>query len=90
MHLDDTMVETRRAIEAILLVATDPTPASVLAQLLEIQVEHVELICHALAESYEAANHGFQLVQVAGGWRYQTHPDMAPSWPTSSRSPGPR
>ena len=72
------IVETRRAIEAILLVATDPTPASLLAQLLEVQVEHVELLCHALADSYEEANHGFQLVKVAGGWRFQTHPDMAP------------
>jgi segregation and condensation protein B len=71
------IVETRRAIEAILLVATDPTPASVLAQLLEIPVEHVELLCHALADSYVDADHGFELVQVAGGWRYQTHPDMA-------------
>ena len=72
------IVETRRAIEAILLVATDPTPASLLAQLLEVQVEHVELLCHALADRYEEANHGFQLVKVAGGWRFQTHPDMAP------------
>jgi segregation and condensation protein B len=72
------IVETRRAIEAILMVATDPTPASLLAQLLEVQVEHVELLCHALADSYAEANHGFQLVKVAGGWRYQTHPDMAP------------
>lgn len=72
------IVETRRAIEAILLVATDPTPASLLAQLLEVPVEHVELLCHALADSYEEANHGFQLVKVAGGWRFQTHPDMAP------------
>ncbi len=72
------IVETRRAIEAILLVATDPTPASLLAQLIEVPVEHVELLCHALADSYEEANHGFQLVKVAGGWRFQTHPDMAP------------
>lgn len=72
------IVETRRAIEAILLVATDPTPATLLAQLLEVPVEHVELLCHALADSYEEANHGFQLVKVAGGWRFQTHPDMAP------------
>ncbi len=72
------IVETRRAIEAILLVATDPTPASLLAQLIEVPVEHVELLCHALADSYEEANHGFQLVNVAGGWRFQTHPDMAP------------
>jgi segregation and condensation protein B len=31
-----------------------------------------------MAAGYEEAGHGFQLVRVAGGWRYQTHPDLAP------------
>jgi segregation and condensation protein B len=35
-------------------------------------------LCQKLAEAYEAAGHGFQLAQVAGGWRFQTHPDVAP------------
>jgi segregation and condensation protein B len=30
-----------------------------------------------LAEAYELAGHGFQLVRVAGGYRYQSHPDVA-------------
>jgi segregation and condensation protein B len=30
-----------------------------------------------LASAYEEAGHGFQLVQVAGGYRYQSHPDVA-------------
>ncbi|MGI9615527.1 MAG: SMC-Scp complex subunit ScpB, partial [Acidimicrobiales bacterium] len=29
-----------------------------------------------LGESYIAAGHGFRLVRVAGGWRYQTDPDL--------------
>jgi segregation and condensation protein B len=30
-----------------------------------------------LALAYEEAGHGFQLARVAGGYRYQSHPDVA-------------
>jgi segregation and condensation protein B len=66
-----------RALEAIVLVATEPVPSGLLAQLLEIPVTTVMQLCQKLAEAYEAAGHGFQLAQVAGGWRFQTHPDVA-------------
>jgi segregation and condensation protein B len=72
------MLESKRAIEAILLVASDPTPTQLLAQLIELPATEVEQLCRELALGYELANHGFQLVEVAGGWRYQTHPDLAP------------
>ena len=38
----------------------------------------MEALCRRLAEAYEEAGHGFQLVRVAGGYRYQSHPDLAP------------
>jgi segregation and condensation protein B len=49
-----------------------------LAQLLEVPVATVERMCLRLAETYEEAGHGFQLVRVAGGYRFQSHPDLAP------------
>ncbi|MEL7157702.1 MAG: SMC-Scp complex subunit ScpB, partial [Actinomycetota bacterium] len=73
-----SMAEPKRAIEAILMVSSDPTPAQLLAQLLEMPVEAVEALCRELAMAYDLAGHGFQLVEVAGGWRYQTHPDWHP------------
>ncbi len=69
--------ELDRAIEAIVLVAVDPVEPGLLAQLLEISVADVEQRCAALAEGYDEAGHGFQLVRVAGGYRYQTHPSEA-------------
>ena len=69
--------ETVRALEAIVLVATDPVPPTLLAQLLEIPVTEVERLCAELAASYDEAGHGFQLVRVAGGYRYQSHADLA-------------
>ncbi len=74
----DLSVETRRALEAILMVAADPVEPQMLAQLLEISLERVEQACAVLAEAYEAGGRGFVLARVAGGYRYQSHPDAAP------------
>jgi len=70
--------EVVRALEAILLVAMEPVTPALLAQLLEISQATVEALCERLATTYEAAGHGFQLVKVAGGFRFQSHPDLAP------------
>ena len=71
-------VEVRRAVEAIILVATEPVPLDVLAQLLERPHGEVEQICDELTEEYRARASGFELALVAGGYRYQTVADMAP------------
>lgn len=74
----ETLDQARRAVEAILLVATDPTPEQLLAQLLELPSDLVGAICRELAAEYEEQQRGFQLMQIAGGWRFQTHPDVHP------------
>jgi segregation and condensation protein B len=72
-----TYSETHRALEAILLVADEPAEVQLLAQLLEVPPARVEELCAELAARYEAEGHGFVLVKVAGGWRFQTAPDLA-------------
>ena len=69
--------ETHRALEAILLVADEPAEPQLLAQLLEVSPARVEELCGELAARYATEEHGFVLVKVAGGWRYQTAPDLA-------------
>jgi segregation and condensation protein B len=70
-------LETRRAIEAVVLAATEPVPARDLAELLECSVDLVVSLCRELADEYERDRRGFALVEVAGGYRYQTHPELA-------------
>jgi segregation and condensation protein B len=70
--------DTVRAIEAIVLVAVEPVPSESMAQLLEQPVVVVDHLCQQLAAAYEEAGHGFELVKVAGGWRYQTAADLSP------------
>lgn len=70
--------EARRAIEAILMVAEEPVPAQLLAQLVELPTAEVEALLAGLAEAYAAEGRGFVLVEVAGGHRFQSHPEQAP------------
>ena len=70
--------ETVRALEAILMVAMEPVAPALLAQLLEISQATGEALCERLAATYEGAGHGFQLVKVAGGFRFQSHHELAP------------
>jgi segregation and condensation protein B len=70
--------ELGRTIEAILLVAVEPIPPQLLAELVEEPVERVDEILTELAQSYERENRGFVLARVAAGARLQTHPDLAP------------
>ena len=74
MQLD----EYREAIEAILLVSDVPVEPSLLAQLLEVPKADIESICSKLMVEYKNDNRGFVLANVAGGYRYQTDPSMAP------------
>lgn len=68
--------EYLRAIEAVVLVAQDPVPPEVLAQLLERPLDEIEQWCRQLADDYREQGRGFELVRVAGGYRYQTPEDL--------------
>lgn len=62
------------ALEALLLVSSDPVSASALAQALGITPGEAASLLAELKVEYEEANRGFQLREVAGGWRLFTHP----------------
>ena len=68
--------ETRRAVEAVLVAATEPVEPRFLAELVELPVEAIEELCASLADEYEQDQRGFVLARVAGGYRLQTHPDL--------------
>ncbi len=72
------MTETKRAIEAVLMAAIEPIEPQLLAQLTETPVDEIEALCTELHDEYERDGRGFTLAKIAGGYRYQTHADMAP------------
>jgi len=72
------IADLKRAIEAVVLVAFDPVPPDLLAQLLEQPSALIEQCCAELAADYTEQARGFELARVAGGYRYQTRADLTP------------
>jgi segregation and condensation protein B len=70
--------DLRAALEAVLLVIDDPVDEVTLAQVVERPTEEVAAILRELAAEYDAAGRGFELRQVAGGWRFYTRTSCAP------------
>lgn len=64
----------KAALEALLLVSSDPVSASALAQAIDITPGECASLLAELKVEYEEAERGFQLREVAGGWRLFTHP----------------
>ena len=64
-------------IEAVLLVVDEPVPDLLLAQVLERPRDEVAAELRALAGAYTAEGRGFDLRQVAGGWRLYTREECA-------------
>jgi len=66
------------SLEAILLVADEPVPLGVFAQVLELPKDTVGQALAELAELYTEQGRGFDLREVAGGWRFYTRSEFAP------------
>jgi segregation and condensation protein B len=60
------------------MVAEAPVEPGLLAQLLEVSPGRVEELCTELEASYRDEDRGFELVRIAGGYRFQSHEDLAP------------
>ena len=71
-------LEVKRALEAILMVVDEPISEVVLAQIIERPTEEIRTALVELADSYQNEERGFELKEIAGGWRFYSHPDLAP------------
>lgn len=66
------------ALEALLLLADEPMSAIALAQITRCPVDDVEAEIVRLADEYTAQGRGFDLREVAGGWRFYTRAECSP------------
>ena len=74
---EDTGPGLRTALEAIMLVADEPVPEVLLAQVLERPRGEVAATLRDLAAEYISDGRGFDLREIAGGWRFYTREDCA-------------
>ncbi len=72
------VAELRPSLEAILMVADQPLDQVTLATAVGYPVPDVGAALTALSQEYAAQGRGFDLRNVAGGWRYYTREEYAP------------
>jgi segregation and condensation protein B len=71
------------AIEALLLMATEPLSSEELAQAVAVPVPQVEAELGDLQRFYDESGRGFELRRVGNGWRYYTreeHAELIARW----------
>ena len=75
--VDVPLAALRPSLEAVLMVADQPLDAVSLATAVGYPVEEVVAALQLLAEEYDEQGRGFELRNVAGGWRYYTREEYA-------------
>ncbi len=75
--MSSTDREISGAIEALLLLADEPISETSLAQALDVSVAEVSACLGELVAFYDETGRGFELRELAGGWRYYTRPEHA-------------
>jgi segregation and condensation protein B len=72
------LADLRPALEAVLMVADQPLDQISLATAVGYPVAEVTDALGALAAEYDDTGRGFELRNVAGGWRFYTREEFAP------------
>jgi segregation and condensation protein B len=87
--MDAEALEMRGVIEALLFVSDEPLSASRMSTLITRSIGEVTGVLKALRDEYVTDDRGFQLREVAGGWKLYTHPahyavveELVLSWDT--------
>jgi segregation and condensation protein B len=76
--LEVPVAELRPSLEALLMIADQPLDESTLASAVGAPVTAVSEALAGLAQEYTDQGRGFELRNVAGGWRYYTREELAP------------
>jgi segregation and condensation protein B len=78
LEADPETPSLRACLEAVLLVVDEPVSDLLLAQVLERPTGEVTAELRSLAAAYTAEGRGFDLREIAGGWRLYTRQECAP------------
>ncbi len=76
-HLAVPVAELRPSLEAVLMITDQPLDAVTMASTVGYPVDQVNHALHELADEYTAQGRGFELRNVAGGWRFYSREEYA-------------
>lgn len=71
------LIIARAAIEALIFASSEPLTVKSIAEILEISEHTVKQIITDLLAEYHSEKRGIQLVEVANGYQFLTHPECA-------------
>jgi segregation and condensation protein B len=77
LDLDAFPMGARGAVEAVLMVVDEPVAEAALASALGLPLQRLRDLLGELAAEYDEAGRGFELRQVAGGWRIYSRAEYA-------------
>ncbi|MDO5721118.1 MAG: SMC-Scp complex subunit ScpB [Actinomycetaceae bacterium] len=69
--------QLRSHLEAILMVVDAPARVEDLAQTFQLEEGYLQQLLQTMSRQYEEEGRGFQLREIAQGWRFYSHPDSA-------------
>lgn len=75
VDLDSLPSGAAGAVEAVLMVVEEPVSELILAQALSLPPDQVASLIRNLAAEYDQQGRGFELRQIAGGWRIFSRTD---------------
>lgn len=78
LDLDSLPSGARGAVEAVLMVVDEPVTEVQLASALQLPSRQVRLLLAELAADYAGSGRGFELREVAGGWRVFSRAEYSP------------
>jgi segregation and condensation protein B len=73
-----TTPEVQAALEALLFASDEPLPLARLAEVLDLDPAEAAAAVEAVRSATEAPGRGLAVVEVAGGFRLVTRPELAP------------
>jgi segregation and condensation protein B len=68
----------RAVIEALIFASSEPIQLKTIAEIVEINEHTVKQLLGDLMADYQHAKKGIQIIEVANGYQFYTHPECAP------------
>ncbi|MBS3908255.1 MAG: SMC-Scp complex subunit ScpB [Actinobacteria bacterium] len=76
--MSDTNVRLRGIVESLLFVSDQPLSVEKISEIVEVDGEEIKKVLEDLENEYKRADRGYQLREVAGGFRMNSHPAYSP------------
>ncbi len=72
------LIMARAVIEALIFASSEPLSVKAIAEITEINEQTVKQLLGDLIDDYQHAKKGIQIIEVANGYQFCTHPECAP------------